>query len=159
MNRRKFFAVTAAAATVSALPISVAASAKFPLIGQPLIGLVISQSQWTSIGDKATSAWGKRFHSIDDSGEWVEVFLNKLRKNAFSGQISPYMTNCPYDLARAAYTMIDMEKYSIIKSRNPGNGYPFIKIPLGADRELVIQNRIEYLDKMGYARDAMGNIG
>jgi hypothetical protein len=159
MNRREFFATTGAAAAVAALPLSAAAGSEFPLIGQPLIGLKFIARQWGARGEWFQDKWAKRFHSIKVGEKFTEVFLHKLRTNAFTGHEAPYVTNCPHAMAYAADTMIDMERYSLIKSRNTSAQYPFLKIPAGADRAKVIRNRIDHLDAMGYARDALGDIG
>lgn len=158
MNRREFIITTGSVAVATTMP-ALAAPVKYPLIGQPIIGLLFSQKTWDETGEYFQKTFHKRIHSMKDHHRGMEVFLSKHRANAYTGVVSPYANNVPHMMAANSYNMVDLETFKLIKSRFSDIRVPFLEIPEGANRDLVVKNRIEYLDHMGFARNALGPIG
>lgn len=142
MNRREFIQASLAAPAVTMIPTSSAATtAKYPLIGQKLFGIIITKEQWEMNTSNKFFPHSRvhlvlPFNNGHDTRPRVEVFMKKS-KNMYH---APDITQLPIGVSYGADTIVDMETFSLVKCRN-SHYRGELKIPIGADKRLVMENR------------------
>lgn len=148
MKRREFIKASIVAPIVAATPISLfAESYKYPIIGQPYYGIIMDKDRWyvdvsNWLKYKIHSSFNERIYSIDDMrNNRVEVFIKKV-KNHFAHQERIML---PTSITYIADTIVDMETFTILKHRNDGVIKGEMKIPVGANEQLVMENRKKWL--------------
>lgn len=140
MNRREFIQTTMATGITTAIPMVTSAKEifKYPLIGQPLFGIIINSWTWNEISNPNNKYFPhNRIHSVHSLyGDQVEVFVHKI-KSPFE---HPDRVQLSSLVAYGASTIVDMENYVMLKCRDNGWLGP-MKIPTGANKHLVMENR------------------
>jgi hypothetical protein len=134
MQRRQFLKTTGAVVITASVPMSLPAEEyKYPLIGQPYVTGLFRNRVFEDLV-KHQIAEGK-VHSIRTSLNYTEAIV---MKNPYS--MTNVLQSMPKMFIEAAYTIVDMETFTILKSRAPFKT-KYLEIPDGANVELVIKNR------------------
>jgi hypothetical protein len=133
MKRREFIKTTVAAAIALTAPMSLSAEVyKYPLIGQPLLtGLFKTDIFEKYVKDRIAS----KIQSVTPGHNYIEVVI---KKNPYGKQ--NLLHSIPHAFAHGAYTIVDMETFTILKSRE-GATPKYLTIPDSANVKLVMENR------------------
>lgn len=134
MQRRQFLKTTGAVVITASVPMSLPAEEyKYPLIGQPYVTGLFRNQVFEDLV-KHQIAEGK-VHSIRTSLNYTEAIV---MKNSYS--MTNVLHSMPKMFIQSAYTIVDMETFTILKSRAPFKT-KYLEIPDGANVELVLKNR------------------
>lgn len=141
MNRREFMIGSGITVMATAVPaIAKETVYKYPIIGQPIMACSYNtEDSYHEMLSYVKKCYSKRLYGVEEATR--TIYLNKVRPTHNTG-IQEYIIPVPLVIQYMAYSIIDVETFSVVKHRNGKYGY--LQVPNGANKTLVEKNRRKY---------------